>query len=383
VTSTTSLFAYADIVDYSSRNAAQQGELQERLVRVLDESMEDAGVMPAAVSKQDQGDARLLAFPPGTDTMRVLAIMPRSLSAELQARNADAAPHAQLRVRLSFALGPTAAGPTGHLGKSAIEVVRLCNARPFREAMRAMPGACLGVIVSDFLYTMYIRQGFRAGLDAGEYVRVRVSDQDKGFHADAWLRLIGHPPEGRGASPAELPSDGVRPSGPALPGRGAGRQRPLTDGATRMIAAVIVGILGLAGVGLTLLFSASSQPPRSGPSGLPTLTARSGTPQPTPTDGTPLPAVTEYGDWGPGVAVYASTAAASSNAPLIRLNQGVRVSCVAPNVSGIPSINAFYLISSGPWRGTYASANEFTNGGPLDTQSDPDIDPRIRPCPAG
>jgi hypothetical protein len=87
-----------------------------------------------------------------------------------------------------------------------------------------------------------------------------------------------------------------------------------------------------------------------------------------------------YGDWVPGIAVYANTAASSTDLPVIGFNQAVVVKCVAPNESGIQTINAFYLIDSGIWKGTYASANEFTNGGPKGDAADPNLDPAVPPC---
>ena len=92
-------------------------------------------------------------------------------------------------------------------------------------------------------------------------------------------------------------------------------------------------------------------------------------------------AVTEYADWSGGVQVYADNRGTASDLDAIPFNQLVKVSCVARNDSGIKSINAFYLIASGLWKGTYASANEFTNGGRRETASDPSIDSRVWSCP--
>jgi hypothetical protein len=91
----------------------------------------------------------------------------------------------------------------------------------------------------------------------------------------------------------------------------------------------------------------------------------------------------EYADWRGGVRVYADDRGGASNAPPIRFDQRVEVSCAAPNDSGMASINKFYKIGSGLWKGTYASANEFTNGGPRGEASDPEIDRRVPGCPAG
>lgn len=63
----------------------------------------------------------------------------------------------------------------------------------------------------------------------------------------------------------------------------------------------------------------------------------------------------------------------TSDVPPIPFNQRVEVSCEAPNDSGMTSINAFYKIGSGPWKGIYGSANKFTNGGPQEDPADPEI----------
>jgi hypothetical protein len=184
-----SLHAYADIVSYSRFDAGQQELVQDMFARMLDRSLIEADVSPQAVEAQNQGDARLLSFPPGTNVAKVLAVMPRHLNAELLARNRDSAEHARLRVRLSLTMGPTAPGRTGLTGTAPIAVVRLANSAKLREAMSAAPRSCLGVIADHHLYNVYVRQRFRPDLDPDEYVLVHVSE--KGFESDAWIRLFG------------------------------------------------------------------------------------------------------------------------------------------------------------------------------------------------
>jgi hypothetical protein len=391
VKSSTSLHAYADIVGYSRLNATQQALSQEQLVRYLNSSMLDAGVRPDSVLKQNEGDACLLTFPVDSDVAFVLAAMPRSLSAHLQERNKDAAPHAQLRMRLSFVVGPSSPGITGQTGNPPVAASRLCNSAAFREIMAAAADACLGVIVDEFVYGSYVQQGFRADLEPDEYRPLQVSEKE--YRANAWIRLIGRQPQ-RGprsrkcAETTRAPVRGARSSEqahePAPAERASHKWRwLLNDGTTRIIAAAIVGGLGLIGVGLPFMLNAHTRDPNPvhRPKSPSEAAPRTGPPTLDPAGTQPTSiTITEYGDWGPGVAVYANNFAAASDAPVIPLNQKVEVSCYAPNMSGISSINKFYLITSKPWKGTYASANEFTNNGPLDTASDPSIDPRVRPC---
>lgn len=185
------LYAFGDIVGYSRFNARLQEESQDRLSKVLDRGLGEAGVRPEVVTPQDQGDARLLSFPPDTDVARVLAIMPHYINSELRARNEDLATHARMRMRLSFTMGPATPGKTGHAGEAPIAVARLVNFSGFRSAMTTATQSNCGVIIDDYLYRSYVQQDFRPDMNAQEYVSVLVSIPEKGFHAAAWVRLFG------------------------------------------------------------------------------------------------------------------------------------------------------------------------------------------------
>jgi hypothetical protein len=412
VDESTSLHGFPDIENYSRLNAYQQAEFQEGLAKCIEVSLVDAGVRLDCMRMQDQGDARMLTFPDHLDVSKVLAVMTRRFNDELGAFNRDRAAHARMRVRLAFALGPSAPGRTGQRGIAPITVARLNNAPALRAAMAARPGAYLGVVIDDYLYHQYVAQQFRPDLAIDEYTQTHVSLPDKDFTANAWIRLVGYRADewladasltrpgttARGAARKRTP----RRSGGAGedngegagddPGHGGERgrgRRHLTQAAATVVAAMIV-----AGVSLVIAFSGHNGPSGGSPTLSPSVSASHSQPPPstatdapTATSGTQSPgtggaAFTEYADWGPGVQVYADNRATASNAPVIPFNQPVTVACVAQNDSGIVSINAFYRIVSGPWRGTYASCNEFTNGGARESASDPSIDPRVQPCSA-
>jgi hypothetical protein len=190
-----SLYACADIVGYRRLSARLQAESQDVLARFLDASLAEAGTRPGAVAAQDQGGARLLKFPAQADIGRVLAVMPRSLHDRLRDRNQDLAVQARIRVRLAFAMGVSIQGRPGLVGDAPAAVVRLANAKVFRDAMSAVPQCECGVIMDGFLYGQYVCQDFRPDMSAAEYLQVRVIDLAQGFAADAWLRLPGCPPQ--------------------------------------------------------------------------------------------------------------------------------------------------------------------------------------------
>jgi hypothetical protein len=187
------LYGFADMVGYSRLpNAQLQARSQADLVSILDLSMNEAGVHPGRVAAQDQGDARLLAFPAGTDVPKVLVVMSRVLNDELAARNRDMAEHARMRVRLAFSMGASAPGAAGLVGEAPIEVARMANSELFRRVMRSAPQAQCGLLIDDYLYRQWVRQGFRADISPGDYARARISCPDKGFDEVAWMRLFGY-----------------------------------------------------------------------------------------------------------------------------------------------------------------------------------------------
>lgn len=428
----TSLHALPDIVGFSGLNAFQQDEFQERLVKCIGASVADAGVRADCLNTQNGGDARLLTFPGAIDISRVLAVMPRRFNDELNAFNRDKAPHARLRVRLAFAMGPSAPGMTGRRGAALITVTRLSNAPALRAAIKARTDAYLGVIIDDYLYRQYVAQQFRPDLDVDEYAPTRVTFPEKNFDEPAWYRLVGLPAdawlstaphavrnggasERGGGSPASGhaatahsasgPVDGYRlqnpghggpASGGADGGAGEGTRRrkrfprgAMIGAAGAIIAAMIGGVVSL----VIAYFPKNPTPPGPGPTASQSQTpaAASGQRSDPTGSGTPGPSTsasghvgatyTVYADWRLGVAVYADNKGTTSNAPDIPFNQAVQVACVAPNESGMTSINDFYrIVGPSTWAGTYASCNEFTNGGPRETASDPSIDPRVPHC---
>jgi hypothetical protein len=437
------LYCLADIVGFSGMGVIRQGECQDLLVQLLDMSMEEAGVDPASVTRGDRGDALIIAFPPRTDVARVLARMTRRLDDEIRARNKYVEPGAQLRVRLSYALGPAAPGALGDRGRTPVAVTRLSNASQFRKIMKSLPNAYVGVIVDDFLYQNFVCEDYRADLCPDEYRHCRVHDADKSFDAGAWIRILACSPDQwdlllKEEAPARPQATGVRLSPPqaAQPqvnqAQEAGAAHPVHPAATEgqgcrpapeftsgedarrpghrwtenpgkatIVAAVIAGVSALAVVALTHVLGGgstpSADPPASGVTSSPPAPGKTGPSKAGPgKSGTSRsgagaangPAhhgaamVMEYADLRAGVQVYASNTGEASNLPDIPFNQGVKVTCRAPNNSGIASINSFYLIGSGRWKGAYTSANEFTNGGPLGVASDPWLDPRIRACPS-
>jgi hypothetical protein len=92
----------------------------------------------------------------------------------------------------------------------------------------------------------------------------------------------------------------------------------------------------------------------------------------------------EIGDVRSGIRVYAGPSSTTNDLPDIPFGRRVKVLCGAPNFTGMASVNALYLVATPPWRGLFASANEFANGATLgvSTNNDP-IDLKVPACPSG
>lgn len=91
---------------------------------------------------------------------------------------------------------------------------------------------------------------------------------------------------------------------------------------------------------------------------------------------------TEISDNHLGVAVFSAPdgAAVPNNVPgRISYGTRVQVACFAPNLSGMSSVNDFYLVEGGKWDGMFAVADSFANGGPMGPNSD-NIDPKVPEC---
>jgi hypothetical protein len=185
------LYGFADIIGWSKLNARLQAQSTGDLVDFLELGMVEASIDPDQVEVQDQGDARFLTFPAGTDPAEVLAKLPRRMDHQLAARNRDMAAHAQLRVRMAFSMGASAPGAAGRVGQAPIAVARLVNSDILRCVMRRAAEVRCGVIIDSYLYEQCVQQRFRADLDPGDWAIAPVSIPEKGFEATGWVRLFG------------------------------------------------------------------------------------------------------------------------------------------------------------------------------------------------
>jgi hypothetical protein len=93
--------------------------------------------------------------------------------------------------------------------------------------------------------------------------------------------------------------------------------------------------------------------------------------------------IVEYADNRMGSPVFKDPAghAVTGLPGSIPFNTRVDVECKVVNTSGrLPSVTAFYVISSGQWRGNYVVSDTMSNGGPPGNTTSPAVDPRVPNC---
>lgn len=136
------------------------------------------------------------------------------------------------------------------------------------------------------------------------------------------------------------------------------------------VGVVIGAVLALLGATLPTLFM-SGAPAEVRPAGSTTSTVPV------------IPTYTETVDNVNGAAVFRNPSGADITVPgstRIPYRTQVQVQCWALNESDLLSVNAFYLIQTKPWTGTWAPANTFANGDPVGKAGTTAIDPQIPRC---
>src|SRR5262249_35890292 len=104
----------------------------------------------------------------------------------------------RLRLRMAAAIGPARRGILGYADNTIIELCRLVDSRPLRDAMAEHPEADLAVPVSDGPHRFTIRDG-ESGLDPGELTPRSVTV--KTFNDRAWLWVPRPRPIAKNANP--------------------------------------------------------------------------------------------------------------------------------------------------------------------------------------
>ncbi|MBL0777365.1 hypothetical protein G6541_08395 [Streptomyces albidoflavus] len=179
----------ADIESYGRLDTPTQSAVQADLVRLLVEAAELSGLDRVAWACQTQGDQEFAVLPSDTPEEMVLTDFVRHLTACLRRRNARDMTESSVRLRLAVDSGIASPAALGFAGPAPVAVARFLNAPQLKNALSALRGADLAMVVSDRLFQDVVRSRAR-GLDPDLYARVHVNRKE--FRGYGWLHVPGH-----------------------------------------------------------------------------------------------------------------------------------------------------------------------------------------------
>lgn len=177
-----------DTVGYGAKSFGAQHDVQLRLPVLTERILEDIDLRFDQLPYGMSGDGMYVFLPPATDPMQAL---PGLLSAAATRLAQDNARYRdRIRARMAVGFGLIRRGPNGLVGGLMIDLSRLVDCPPLREAVHDHPDSDLVALVSCGLYEMMARSGC---LPTGfPLSRVDVVMQAKKYDASAWL-WVGPP----------------------------------------------------------------------------------------------------------------------------------------------------------------------------------------------
>ncbi|MER7273465.1 hypothetical protein ABT369_03310 [Dactylosporangium sp. NPDC000244] len=204
-----------DVERYSPRTNLGQYRAQQLFREVMDETVAGIGLDRQSWTTQQSGDGELAILPADTSELTVVADFVPALDRILRDRNSSLLPEAKVRLRVAIHQGLVhMTGANGYPGEAIVEVCRLLDSDPLRQALVAFPHASVGLIVSRSIFHDVVRHGYR-GLRPERFAQVKV--QVKELLTDAWIFV---PDEDASALAGKQPppaADQPPPSKPPTP----------------------------------------------------------------------------------------------------------------------------------------------------------------------
>ena len=191
-----------DVAGYGARGIAHQQDVQRRLQRLVEATLDECGLKldPEVVEHQWTGDGINAVLPADIDPTVILPLLIRSLASALGADNARSAD--RIRLRMAVSAGLIERSVAGFSGQLIVDISRLVDSSALREALTEAPAADLAVAISDHVYAMvdparlpgHPRRAVQPGERGGEGIlgrrlavavgpaveRARVSAADRG-----------------------------------------------------------------------------------------------------------------------------------------------------------------------------------------------------------
>jgi hypothetical protein len=184
-----------DIERYSRRDDPQMVRVQRDLWRAVRAACAYAGLDWRECGRQYSGDGYLLVLPPGVDEPATVVRMLHGLTLALHAVNGEAdrpAGAERTRMRACLHQGLIREGYSGFLGNAVVDLFRVLDSEPLREALRANKEGDLVIAWSDSLYHDLAPHMHHDG-DSHPFERIHIEIPGKDFAADAWIQARQRP----------------------------------------------------------------------------------------------------------------------------------------------------------------------------------------------
>lgn len=186
------LWLAIDVVGYGRRSDTQKKAVQATLREAVDTAALNAGLHGAKWDTQFSGDGQISAVPADEPERKVVDDFVRHLVALLHSHNEPYHPKERLRLRIAIHHAPYLQGPNGWNGRAPVEVTRLVDSRPLRNALDPKRGPDAAVALSDPVYKDLVASGSTT-LDAHRFRPVMVKGKSGETSHRAWLWV----PDGR------------------------------------------------------------------------------------------------------------------------------------------------------------------------------------------
>ena len=171
-----------DVVAYGQRSAGLRRDIEDRLHALVPVLVADAGVEFDATDSKPAGDGMAVFFPAGIDPTRALPDLLRAASNRLALDNERY--RDRMRLRMAVGSGLVGSGPMGLTGGLIVDLNRLLDSHPLRQAVTRYPDSDVVVLIANALYDDVVGPGYLRPT-MGPFHRVAVKRKE--FVATAWL----------------------------------------------------------------------------------------------------------------------------------------------------------------------------------------------------
>ncbi|HEV2778039.1 MAG TPA: hypothetical protein VGX25_01435 [Actinophytocola sp.] len=174
-----------DVVGYGRRTWQAQAWVETRLNSLVVSILADIGIeRDEAWIDGRSGDSVLVFFPAGVDPTTMLPGLLMAAANRLVRENAPSGD--PMRIRMAVGFGLVGYGERGTTGPLVVDLSRLNDCEPIRQAVEDHPNSDLVAVVADTLYQYLVRSGPLPSY-LGTFRRVDVVRKE--FSEPAWLWL--------------------------------------------------------------------------------------------------------------------------------------------------------------------------------------------------